>query len=349
MPVPYFGCISPPEHEVRMILPRCEACAAKEQKRRDNMAQFLNAVNAVGMLFCLMAVGFFLGRMGWFTAAEKKFISRFVISVCIPFNTLYSIHNNLTREALLETPLMMAAVFCSILTNLAISVLAANLLKLPKERKGVFIAMSFLSNTLFIGLPMCTQLYGDKAVPYIMVFWLVSTMFTQTVALLIIEHSGTAAPKVHSIGGFLKDMFSKPPIVGVVISVSLLALGVKLPAFVMTFSRYMSNCVTPLALIYCGFIIYEITLKGVKLLPGIPVMLFLRMIMGPALCAVTTWLFGMRGLPRNVFIVEAALPVVTQVVVMAGSFGADEEYAATGACLSTICMFITIPILAVLL
>lgn len=47
--------------------------------------------------------------------------------------------------------------------------------------------------------------------------------------------------------------------------------------------------------------------------------------------------------------VESALPVVSQVTVMAGDFGADDKYAATGATLSTLACFITIPVLMVLM
>ena len=42
-------------------------------------------------------------------------------------------------------------------------------------------------------------------------------------------------------------------------------------------------------------------------------------------------------------------PADSQVTVAAGEYGADEKYSATGATLSTLCSFITIPILMVLL
>ena len=60
-------------------------------------------------------------------------------------------------------------------------------------------------------------------------------------------------------------------------------------------------------------------------------------------------LFGVEGLARDVFLVESALPVVSQVTVMAGAYGADEEYAATGACLSILGCFVSLPILMLVL
>ena len=43
------------------------------------------------------------------------------------------------------------------------------------------------------------------------------------------------------------------------------------------------------------------------------------------------------------------MPVVSQVSVMAGAYGADEEYAASGACLSILGCFITLPVLMLIL
>ena len=100
---------------------------------------------------------------------------------------------------------------------------------------------------------------------------------------------------------------------------------------------------------YCGFIIYEVGLRTLRFLPGIPTMLVIRLAISPMICFGMCVLMGIEGLARDVFIVESALPVVTQVTVMAGAFGADEEYAATGACLSTLGCFFTIPILMLLL
>jgi predicted permease len=60
-------------------------------------------------------------------------------------------------------------------------------------------------------------------------------------------------------------------------------------------------------------------------------------------------LFGITGLAHDVFVVESALPVVSQITVLAGTFGADDKYAATGATLTTIGCFFTIPVLMVLM
>lgn len=104
----------------------------------------------------------------------------------------------------------------------------------------------------------------------------------------------------------------------------------------MRFAEYIGDSVSPLALIYCGFILYELGLKNLRLMPGLPVMLVIRLGLSPVICWLFCMLFGVSGLARDVFVVESALPVVSQVPVLAGAYGADEEYAAAGACLSVL-------------
>ena len=76
--------------------------------------------------------------------------------------------------------------------------------------------------------------------------------------------------------------------------------------------------VSPLALIYCGYIIYELGLKNLRLMKGLPTMLVTRLGISPVICWCFCHLTGMSGLAMNVFIVESALPVVSQVPVAGG-------------------------------
>jgi len=166
---------------------------------------------------------------------------------------------------------------------------------------------------------------------------------------MLCEQAGVKGNSGHNIGKMLLGMFKKPPVIGICLAVVLLLLDIQPPAVLMSAGGYISNTVTPFALMYNGFILYEVGLKNLRFLPGLPLMLLLRLVAAPAVCMVICMLFGMEGMARDVFVVVSALPVVTQVTVMAGAYGADEQYAAVGSCLSLLGMFITLPILMILL
>lgn len=313
------------------------------------MSGFFNALSASLVLLMLMSVGYFMGIKGWMTAQEKKFVSKYIVNIAVPCNCVVGLMNNLSHDQLAQAGVMLVSALLGVGATLLLSMALGTLLKLPRERWGVFVLMAGLSNTLFIGIPVSTQLFGDACLPYLMIYYLGNTTFLQSVGFVIMERAGNKGESRITVGSVLKSLFSKPPIIMVIFSISLLLLDLHLPAPIMKFAGYISNSVSPLALIYCGFIIYELGLKNIRFMRGLPLMLVVRLGIAPLICLAFCWLFGITGLARDVFIVESALPVVSQVTVMAGAYGADERYAATGACLSTLGSFITIPILMLLL
>lgn len=117
----------------------------------------------------------------------------------------------------------------------------------------------------------------------------------------------------------------------------------------MSYAKYINNTVTPLALLLTGCIIHEIGRCSLRLTPtlgrddGLPLCHLTGA--GRALCA----LLGIGGLVRSVYVVELAMPVVTQTVVAAAEYGADEQLAAQGAAISTLACFVVTPVLMLLL
>ena len=313
------------------------------------MDGFFNALSASLVLLLLMAVGYAMGRLGWMTASEKRFLGKYIINIAVPCSCVTGLLNNLDHDSLFQAGIMVLAAMSGIVVTLALSLLVSIPLHLPRARWGVFVAMSFLSNTLFIGLPVSTQLFGEACTPYVMMYYLANTTFLQSVGLLLVERSGTKAGRRITPKSLLKDLITKPPILAVLFAILLLLLDLRLPAPIITWGSYISDSVSPMALIYCGYIIYELGLKNLRIMKGLPTMILMRLGVAPVICRFFCRLFGMSGLAMNVFIVESALPVVSQVTVQAGAYGADDKYAATGAVLSTLCSFISIPILMVLL
>ena len=314
------------------------------------MAEFFNALSAVFVIFLILSLGYLMGHLGWLTASEKKFISKYVVNIAVPINCISGILKNFTRAQLFEAGKQVLVGATVVALSLLISAAVATLLKLPRNRWGVFVAMAGISNTMFIGLPVTNQLFGPVSLPYLMMYYMFSTIYTQTAAVMLCEHAGNKSSATHlSVAGVLKDLFKKPPILGVIVAFACLLLDVHLPAVIMSTAGYIANTVTPLALIYSGFVLYEVGLKNLRFLPGIPTMLVLRLVVAPTLCYGLCFLLGIIGLAQDVFVVMAGLPVVSQITVMAGAYGADEQYSAVGSSLSLIGMFITLPIMMVVL
>lgn len=310
------------------------------------MESFLHAVASVTIILLLTATGYFCARMGWMSPDVKRFISKFTMSVAIPCMCVYGLTNNLTHELLALSLGFLLVPLLSTVGAFLLSLLVGRLLKLPRKRLGVFMMMCSVSNAIFIGLPMCTELFGEACTPYVMLYYLVNTSFVQLVGLSLVRWAGEG-------GGFdcrmIKKFLTTPAVIGVLVSFVLVFTGIRLPSLVMSYCKYMNNLVTPLALLLTGYIIYEIGLKNLKLDRDLAIMLLFRFLLVPGVSFALCELFGVAGLGRSVLLVETAMPVVTQTVVAAADYGADEQFAAQGAALSTLACFVVIPVLMLIL
>jgi predicted permease len=286
------------------------------------MESFLHAVASVTIILLLTATGYFCAAMGWMSPQAKRFISKFTMSVAIPCMCVYGLTNNLTHELLAGSLGFLLVPLLSTVGAFLLSLLVGRLLKLPRKRLGVFMMMCSVSNAIFIGLPMCTELFGEACTPYVMLYYLVNTSFVQLVGLSLVRWAGDG-------GGFdcrmIKKFLTTPAVIGVLVSFVLVFTGVSLPPLVMSYCKYMNNLVTPLALLLTGYIIYEIGLKNLKLDRDLAIMLLFRFLLVPGVSFALCELFGVAGLGRSVLLVETAMPVVTQTVVAAADYGADEQ------------------------
>ena len=310
------------------------------------MGTFLHAVASVTLILLLTATGYFCARMGWMNPQVKRFLSKFTMSVAIPCMCVYGLTKNLTREMLALSPGFLLVPFLSTLGAFLLSLLAGKLLKLPRRKLGVFMMMCSVSNAIFVGLAMCTELFGDTCTPYVMLYYLVNTSFVQLLFLSLVRWSGESR-------GFdlkmLQKFLTTPAVIAVFVGLALVWFEVRLPSLVMSYCRYMNNLVTPLALLLTGYIIHDIGLKNVRLDRDLGIAMIFRFLLAPALSVVLCRAFGVTGLAHDVLIVETAMPVVTQTVVAAADYGADEQFAAQGAALSTLACFVVIPVLMLIL
>ena len=141
------------------------------------------------------------------------------------------------------------------------------------------------------------------------------------------------------------QLMIRPPMLAILAALALIWFELPLPGVLQSYTKYIGDMVSPLGLLYTGYIIYEHGLKNLRLEKGLPTIFALRFIVAPALSLLFCELLGVDGLSRGVLTVEAAMPTMTQTVVISSMLGADEKYAAQGAALSALACFAVVPVL----
>ncbi len=323
------------------------------------LEQTLHSFSAVLIVMFMVAVGYLFGRLGYIRHEHKKLLTKLIIGAGMPALVVNTVFGKLNFSGLDKPWLLFLIPLAGMLISLLISLLLAKLLKPNIRRRGGFIAMCAFSNSVFVGLPMNTGLFGDAAVPYVMAFYVVNTTLFWTVGNFLIGRSGDASeadkfeePAVKGAkNGFFKNIrkLISPPLIALIISLPLAALGLKLPQPIIQLSGYMGNIVTPLALFYIGFALYEYGFKSMKLDNHMLAVILMRFIAAPASMILLCKLLHFDGMAAGVLIIESAMTVMTQAVVVAGEHDADEAFVAGGMCLTTLGCFILVPLLMLLM
>ena len=209
----------------------------------------------------------------------KAFIGKFTLSVAIPCMSVYGLTNNLTRDLLVQSGSFLLVPLLGTVVITILSLLVGRLLKLPRKKLGVFMMMCSVSNAIFVGLAMCTELFGDTCTPYVMLYYLINTSFVQLLFLSLVRWSGESR-------GFdlkmLQKFLTTPAVIAVFVGLALVWFEVRLPSLVMSYCRYMNNLVTPLALLLTGYIIHDIGLKNVRLDRDLGIAMIFRFLLAPA-------------------------------------------------------------------
>ncbi len=317
------------------------------------LPQILNSLTAVVIVMFMIAVGYLFGKLGYIRHEHKKLLTKLIIGAGMPSLVVNTVFGKLDFSGLDKPWLLFLIPFATMMVSLALSMVLASFLSPDTKRKGGFIAMCAFSNSVFVGLPMNTGLFGDAAIPYVMAFYVVNTTLFWTIGNYMIGKSGEGGKGwgEKSGGGFFKNIkkLVSPPLIALAISLPLAAVGVKLPKPVINLAGYMGNIVTPLALFYIGYALYEYGFKSMKPDKHMIAVIFARFIAAPVVTIILCRLFRFEGMAAGVLIIESAMPVMTQAVVVAGEHDADEAFVSGGMCVTTLGCFIAVPLLMLLM
>ncbi len=141
------------------------------------MAVFLSSVSGVFIILVMVAIGYILTERGWFDEKSSKLISRLVTQIALPAYMITTIMHDFTAQELKTLLPDLRYPVISMLILFAFSFAVIRVLRIKHEHAGLFSSMFFNSNTVFVGLPINLALFGDKSLPYVLVYYMANTTF----------------------------------------------------------------------------------------------------------------------------------------------------------------------------
>ncbi|MDG3029254.1 MAG: AEC family transporter [Streptococcus parasanguinis] len=308
---------------------------------------FLMSISGILVILGMILVGFIIGEKGWFDDKSRGLLAKLVTQVALPCYMLYTITQRFTAADLLKMLPALRFPALSMVILLGIATGVARIFAVRQDRRGLFISMFFNSNTIFVGLPINQALFGDASIPYVLIYYMCNTTFFWTLGTYLIQRDGEGEAQF-DLKTSLKKVFS-PPLMGFLLGLVLVMLQIKLPAFLASDLQYLGNLTTPLSMIFIGLSVSHVGVKQLVLGKEQLLILLGRFLVAPLLMASIVYWVPLPSLMKQVFIIQSAMPVMTNAPVVARLYGADSDYAAVMVTETTLATMVVIPILMLLM
>ena len=105
----------------------------------------------------------------------------------------------------------------------------------------------------------------------------------------------------------------------------------------------MGGITSPLALIFIGIMIYRIGIRNIRITKDLALVLLGRFVICPTVCLAFTFMLPLSDLFAKVYVIQAALPCITQIAVLAKFHHADVRFATTAVALTTLLCVAALP------
>lgn len=285
-------------------------------------------------VFSVIAPLVVLAGAGWLWAARGKpfqvdQVSLLVTNFGTPCLVMHSLLAAEVDRAMIGT--MALATLVAMAAFMAINAAVLRLMNLSVRN---YVAGLTFPNAGNAGLSLSLFAYGQPGLALGIIFFAVSSLGNFTVGQSILAGRG-------NLGTVLRS----PMIWAVLIGVAGNLLQVQPPLWVMRSLQVAGGIAIPLMLFTLG--VSLATLKVNDLRRGL-VLSALRLLAGLGAGFGLSWLLGLEGMARGVFIIQCAMPVAVVNYIFAVRYNRDPQTMASLVVISTLLSFATLPALLAL-
>ena len=275
------------------------------------MEGVLHGLQGIFEVLFIISIGFILAKKGWFGPDMSAVFTKLVMKISLPLYMLCQLEKDFTHDSLLRIAPDLLLPFASILLAYA------------------------------VGL----ALFGTQSVPSVMLYYMANTTMFWTLGVYHIVNDslgGKGNMPLFSLQT-LKKVFS-PPLLGFLAGLVLIMANIKLPDFLLTSFQYVGNMATPLSLMVIGIEMTGISLASVRWDRDIIGALVGRFLVCPACVLVLLPFIPVTPMSAQVFTMQASMPAMTQMTVVAKSVGADVRYSTEVSFITVVMGIVIIPL-----
>ena len=297
------------------------------------------------VMFLMMAVGYLCYKKQILTEEVSKKVSAIVVNVANPCMILSSslTDQQMRGKELLQTLLIVVLMYAFLLV---VAQLLPKILRIRKESRGAYAAMTVFANIGFMGFPILSAMYGNGALLYGSVFQIPFNILIYTYGVAVLTRRPDAGGKAELDRiEILKKIFN----IGVIACIAAMLiyfLRIPIPSFLQAFITNLGNLTAPLSMMIIGASLAQMPLKELFLDKKLLLFSMVKLLILPAVWMLMVNRVAEQEILRGVCLVMMATPAGSMTAMLAQQYGGDYETASRGVALTTVLSVITMPVLA---
>jgi predicted permease len=274
-------------------------------------------------IFIVAGVGFLLAR---FLGASVTTLSRVVFNAltpCLAFSLLVT--SRMTGAQIGQMTLF------TVLVTLAIGLVARVAIapfRLPRPEMVGFLLVVMFSNNGNYGLPVVLFAFGQEALSYAAVYFVVSGVLVYTVGVFL------AAAGRRSLQRAVVGIFKVPAIYGVLGAGLVVGLHLQVPLPLMRPIQLLADATLPMMMLVLGMQLERATVPDRPALIALAV--GLSLLVAPVLALGLSRALGLAGAARQAAIVEASMPAAVITTILALEFDVAPSFVTSVVFASTV-------------
>lgn len=201
----------------------------------------------ITMLAIVVVIGVIAARVGVLTINSKDMLSKVIFNISLPLMLFTNFMKlDATPKLIMNSFIVLAVSGFVILFMLFAGWIATRIFGIQGREAAVFKAHSMFGNTIFLGFPLITALFGVEGLLYASMYQLVSTIIMWTVGVIVLTHGDGKSWK--------KSIYKvlNPNTIATLTGLIFFIFSVKLPAVVLKPLSELGSANTWLSMLYIG-------------------------------------------------------------------------------------------------
>ncbi len=295
------------------------------------------------ILFALIAVGFFAGRLRFVDESATRGLSKLLVNFILPALIISSMQQPFTPALRDEAFRILGLSFSLYGLGFLLAFPLVKALGARGAEAGAHVFGAVFSNAIFMGFPIIEAFFGRESLFFASIYNIPWQLLAFSVGAFVLARSGGKAARLGL------SSFVNPATVAAIAGFLLFIAGIAIPGPILEAARLLGGTTTPLSMVLIGAILSRMESKGVLGNPRLYVTAFFRLALFPAIVYLILFSLGFRGLTLGLPVVVSAMPVAANAAILAEAYDGDARTASSLVFLTTLFSLVTIPMLGFLI